>query len=317
MGVYGPAIVGFNLLLLICSTVLIYLGSMLITFYLLPTLSFVHGAFAAVPYLIIIAGGGGLIGGLLGVGVGATASRPGLIVHAILLTLVFITMLASVFTAYDLRSKLENKILDKMSYNLHDFTTNYWKYPAERENWDELQRNYQCCGLQQMNTGYKDWQSGAVSGHVPASTVPDSCCLYETTGCGKDIGGKLHPYLEINTHGCLAILDGRMTRDIEPLLLGYLISGTLLALLQMVCIVMSSAYCAALTRRVQREKERLMILNQGEKRSLYHFTDSGAPSTRGSKSMVDEDRISSTSYNRADFKATLYTEPSNETGTCI
>jgi len=40
-----------------------------------------------------------------------------------------------------------------------------------------------------------------------------------------------------------------MTRDIEPLLLGYLISGTLLALLQMVCIVMSSAYCAALTRR--------------------------------------------------------------------
>ena len=33
--------------------------------------------------------------------------------------------------------------------------------------------------------------------------------------------------------------------------------------------------------------------------------------------MVDEDRISSTSYNRADFKATLYTEPSNETGTCI
>jgi len=41
--------------------------------------------------------------------------RPGLIVHAILLTLVFITMLASVFTAYDLRSKLENKILDKVN----------------------------------------------------------------------------------------------------------------------------------------------------------------------------------------------------------
>ena len=39
MGVYGPAIVLVNLLLLISSTVLIYLGSMLVNFYLLPTLS--------------------------------------------------------------------------------------------------------------------------------------------------------------------------------------------------------------------------------------------------------------------------------------
>ena len=60
-----------------------------------------------------------------------------------------------------------------------------------------------------------------------------------------------------------------------------------------------------------------LLQNFSEKRSLYHFTDSGAPSTRGSKSNVEDDRISSTSYNRADFKAALYTEPSNETGTCI
>ena len=38
MGVYGPAIAVVNLLLLISSTVLVYLGSVLTNFYLLPTI---------------------------------------------------------------------------------------------------------------------------------------------------------------------------------------------------------------------------------------------------------------------------------------
>ena len=38
MGVYGPLIAGINLIILISSTVLIYLGSVLVHFYLLPSL---------------------------------------------------------------------------------------------------------------------------------------------------------------------------------------------------------------------------------------------------------------------------------------
>ena len=38
MGVYGPAIAGVNLIILISSTVLIYFGNILINFYLIDTL---------------------------------------------------------------------------------------------------------------------------------------------------------------------------------------------------------------------------------------------------------------------------------------
>ena len=41
-----------------------------------------------------------------------------------------------------------------------------------------------------------------------------------------------------------------MHRDIEPVLLAYLVCGVLLALLQIISIVFSSAYCAALSRRL-------------------------------------------------------------------
>ena len=38
MGVYGPAIVGLNLVVLLASIILIYFANVLISFYLLPTL---------------------------------------------------------------------------------------------------------------------------------------------------------------------------------------------------------------------------------------------------------------------------------------
>ena len=38
MGVYGPAIVGLNLVVLLASIILLYFANVLISFYLLPTL---------------------------------------------------------------------------------------------------------------------------------------------------------------------------------------------------------------------------------------------------------------------------------------
>ena len=59
------------------------------------------------------------------------------------------------------------------------------------------------------------------------------------------------------------LLQSRMTRDIMPVLLAYLGCGVILAILQIIAIVLSSAYSAALARRGRREEERYAAVKQG------------------------------------------------------
>lgn len=262
---YGPAIAGVNLILLISSTILIYLGSVLVNFYLLPTLDFVTSNFSSVPNLMLAVGTLGLLAGLLGIIVGAVASRIGLIFHAVLLSLIFILQLASIFTTSELRSGLENQILDIVNFDVLEVTNSYWTDQQFQSNWDEVQRTYSCCGLLNLNSGYKDWQLVNV-GARPAGefdSVPDSCCILESKDCGEHMQTKIDPHLYIYTHGCLSILQGRMNRDVKPVLLAYLGCGVLLAILQIVSIVLSSAYSAALSRRENREQDEYKAARNG------------------------------------------------------
>ena len=61
----------------------------------------------------------------------------------------------------------------------------------------------------------------------------------------------------------LLCVQGRMKRDIMPVLLAYLGCGVILAILQIVAIVLSAAYSAALARRARREEERYAAVKQG------------------------------------------------------
>lgn len=268
MGVYGPAIAGINLIILISSTVLIYFGNILINFYLIDSLDFVSSNFSALPNLMLAVGVLGLLGGIFGVVVGATSHRAGLIVHAVFVSLIFILQLASIFVTAEVRSQLQHNILNQMTFDLYDVTTQYWTQPDFKERWDEVQRTYACCGFNAFNTGYQDWK-GASLIHSDRSSydypllverkidsIPDSCCLQETEDCGEGQLVSLKAHLEVYTHGCLAVLEQRMARDIQPVLNAYLGCGVALALLQIIAIVLSSAYSAALNRRKRRENEK-------------------------------------------------------------
>jgi len=329
MGVYGPAIAVVNLLLLVSSTVLVYLGSVLTNFYLLPTIDFVSLNFSAVPNLMLAVGGLGFFGGLMGVVAGAMASRPALVVHALFLSVLFILQLASIFTTSELRADLESHLLDRTGdYNINEVAEQYAQDPYFRHRWDVLQETYACCGFYNLNTGFRDWSrpSASATAVLQQNAVPDSCCVQQTEGCGRDMMTRQDPYLVIYTHGCLSILQSRMDRDVQPLLIAYLGCGVVLAILQLLAIVLSAAYTAVISRRAKRDSERLAAFNQGHKSdpvsSLYHFTDT-IPTTAktGSKRSVyeDEDRMSSSSATKPDslHRSSLYIEPSNEKGTVI
>ena len=64
-----------NVILLIASTILMYLGASLVTFYHLDKLDFVSRYFSIVPYCMICLGVGSFIVALYGTAVGMLYSR--------------------------------------------------------------------------------------------------------------------------------------------------------------------------------------------------------------------------------------------------
>jgi hypothetical protein len=128
-----------------------------------------------------------------------------------------------------------------------------------------------------------------------------------------------------------------MPREIQPMLLAYLASAVVLAILQILAIVLSSAYCAVLKRREKKLNDDpvLSSLLKAKPRhdrhlEFYSLTansgvvpDSGVPSTlNGSRKSVmnTEDDIVSTASSRHasnNYRSSLHLEPSQETGTAI
>ena len=108
---YLPALSLLNLVLLVASTACLYLGSILVNIYLLPSLDLVSTQFSTVPYLIIAIGVLLLLISIFGVLAAVGRSRPCLVIYAILMAILVILQLAAVFAAMELRNEIDRKVL--------------------------------------------------------------------------------------------------------------------------------------------------------------------------------------------------------------
>ena len=78
MGTKFPSLLGLtNLILLVSSTILMYLGSALTTFYLLDSLDFISVWFAVVPNIMVALGVSCFVVAIYGGFVAANANRSG------------------------------------------------------------------------------------------------------------------------------------------------------------------------------------------------------------------------------------------------
>ena len=76
MGTQFPTLLGLaNLILLVSSTILMYLGSALITFYLLDSLDFISVWFSVVPNIMVALGISCFVVAIYGCYVAANANR--------------------------------------------------------------------------------------------------------------------------------------------------------------------------------------------------------------------------------------------------
>jgi len=263
MGAYQPILWGLNLVLLCASTAMLYLGSVLVNFYLLPSLWLFSENFATVPHLIIAIGVMLFFFSIFGFVAAASKNRILLAVYAGLMGVVFLLQLASIFTSIDFRNELDvERVLSFQHTEVDDDMAAYWTDPEVKARWDTLQRDFQCCGAgggQGWHIGYKSWERVSVmSQRSQGKGVPTSCCLMEESCRQEDdsIFKDLHPERTIYVHGCMAVLTRRLRRDVLPILLTYIGCAVLIALIQILSLVLASAYTAAISRKNKRPESR-------------------------------------------------------------
>jgi len=263
MGAYQPILWVLNLLLLCASTAMLYLGSVLVNFYLLPSLWLFSENFATVPHLIIAIGVMLFFFSIFGFVAAASKNRILLAVYAGLMGVVFLLQLASIFTSIDFRNELDvERVLSFQHTEVDDDMAAYWTDPEVKARWDTLQRDFQCCGAgggQGWHIGYKSWERVSVmSQRSQGKGVPTSCCLMEESCRQEDdsIFKDLHPERTIYVHGCMAVLTRRLRRDVLPILLTYIGCAVLIALIQILSLVLASAYTAAISRKNKRPESR-------------------------------------------------------------
>ncbi|XP_071809518.1 CD63 antigen-like isoform X1 [Asterias amurensis] len=110
---------------------------------------------------------------------------------------------------------------------------------------DRLQRDLKCCGA----VGPNDWIKTPVSPGETLTSVPDSCCVTESTDCGKAGGIFAALGLTIHSKGCAVALFERL-EDNTVLVAGLAIG---IGGVQLLGMLFSLCLCCAI-RRADREK---------------------------------------------------------------
>ena len=270
-----PALLGVcNLILLVASTTLMYLGASLINFYLLDKFDFLSQWFSAVPYLIIGLGIASFIVAVYGFYVSVSDSRCNLIIYSVLVSALFVAQLVGIFAAMELRGDINEKAFSGANF-LRE-VDNYKLYPSVREKWDALHREFGCCGAINFNDGYKIWRNADIG--LQDNSVPDSCCLRRSAGCGRGVFSRQDEEIQrmIYTHGCVTVVEERFESQIVPLLLGYAAVSVVLALMEILAVVFACSYSAAIVRRSKESNDDMRSLRSGG----YHVPTSGPPTPR-------------------------------------
>jgi len=175
---------------------------------------------------------------------------------AILFSVAFLVQLFSIFTAFELRNKINREtnipgVVEAMSRytDPEDDTI--------KNNWDTMQRNLRCCGGINHETGYTQWGNVLKQQYQAIGTdVPDSCCHEEVEGCGRNKITQENYRLDLGIwkDGCIEILRYKLRDEVAPVLIIYSGVGVLLAIVELITVVLACSYIAQISRRRRRDE---------------------------------------------------------------
>ncbi|XP_023942113.1 CD151 antigen [Bicyclus anynana] len=153
---------------------------------LLPT-----PTYAAIAYLLIVAGALGLPLSALGCCGLKTENRTSLLCYTYFLLITFLLEAGAGALAYYYEVAVEDELRAELNST---FISNYALDQVITDAVDTMQTEFKCCGA----TRYSDWRKSAWHEHDPRLLVPDSCCKTVSARCGA----RDHPS-NIYYHGCI------------------------------------------------------------------------------------------------------------------
>jgi len=140
---------------------------------------------------------------------------------AILISLIIIVEIAAAIAGYIFRNKISNVVQDSLT----EMITNYNNSTEDfKKAVDNLQEDLKCCGVNSS----ADWKNYRPNGN----SVPDSCCVNVTTGCGI---GTMTDAAKVHQKGCQDAVEALLKKHIQWVIVAALV----IAFLQIMGIVFS------------------------------------------------------------------------------
>jgi len=161
-----------------------------------------------------------------------------LYIFGTLLSLILLMEIAAAVAALVLKDEADKAITTAMTNNLKDYATD----KPTQDAWGQIQTNLKCCGI----TDFHDWKNVT---NVGPNDVPDSCCVTEVAGCGKDVlvdEDKGSPE-RIHTLGCLSTVREMIASNV--ILVGGIAAAVVI--LQLIGIVV----VCCLANRMREQKQ--------------------------------------------------------------
>lgn len=144
-----------------------------------------------------------------------------------LITLLLLLQVIFVLVVYFKKDSIQANLVGTLNeYDINNATEKDGRAVVLTKMWDTMQQSYGCCGV----THPRDWEKVYKESSHPKS-VPDSCCLKETPGCGEDIRNNPDDK-SIYEQGCYLKLSQVLIK-----LLGLV--GGILLVLQLLAIIAS------------------------------------------------------------------------------
>lgn len=136
-----------------------------------------------------------------------------LTMFAILMSVIIIAEIAAAILGYIYRGKVSNVVQDSLA----DMISNYNNSSPEfRDTVDKLQHDLKCCGVNSS----ADWRSFSSEGN----TVPDSCCIVMTQGCGQ---GAMTDASKVFQKGCHEAVEMLLKNNIQWVIVAALVIAAL------------------------------------------------------------------------------------------
>lgn len=128
---------------------------------------------------------------------------------------------------FSMKSSVKTLVIRTM----HTAEAHYNSSKATACMWDAVQNYLQCCGMKR----FEEWRH-----FLGSETVPDSCCIHYSLGCGYHIHKA-----NIHKDGCLSAIHGWLFRN--QIIIG--IMCTVFILIQLLALLLAHLYCNILNER--------------------------------------------------------------------